>query len=537
MGGHSVTKRVLMIGLDGATFTLLRPLSEQGVLPYLTSIIRQGTVAELMSTRNPLTPPAWTTMTTGVSPESHGIYDFLRPAYLEDGSVYLKINDGRQNRAETVFSMVNRRGMRGTALNFYGYSPPPQIDGYVVSGFVPWKHLRHGMHPPGLFDKLKASKEFDYRDLGMDIGEEKKVVQGLDADEHEEWIELQNVRDEAWTTVTCNMMNEDRTELTAVVLDGPDKVQHLFWRYLDPDCYAGEPGEHTDRIRRLATDFYARMDKNIQRMIETAGPDTNVIIVSDHGFGPTTEIFYINEWLARRGYLKWTDNAQGDAKGQLTADKMRDHLGMVDWRKTVAFCPTPSSNAIYLKPDLGSGIGVTPDTYMETALKLRAELLEWKDPKTGTPVVVGAEMNKMRGVNWIDPCPDITLKLRDGGFVSILASEEEVAPRPLADGTHRPAGIFIGYGPDFRRDETLDPLSILDMTPLMLALLGMPAPKELEGRVPLEALEPGFAVSSGEMGYAAPAAAAEDAGDAGDDVSEEDREILLRQMKKLGYMD
>ena len=108
-------KRVLMIGLDGATFTLLRPLSEQGVIPYLTSIIRQGTSAHLMSTRNPLTPPAWTTMTTGVSPERHGIYDFLRPAYLEDGSVYLKVNDGRQNRAETIFAMVNRYNQRGTA--------------------------------------------------------------------------------------------------------------------------------------------------------------------------------------------------------------------------------------------------------------------------------------------------------------------------------------------------------------------------------------------------------------------------------------
>ena len=520
-----------MIGLDGATFTLLRPLSEQGVIPYLTSIIRQGTSAHLMSTRNPLTPPAWTTMTTGVSPERHGIYDFLRPAYLEDGSVYLKVNDGRQNRAETIFAMVNRYNQRGTALNFYGFSPPPQVDGYVVSGFVPWKHLRHGIHPPALFDKLKASKEFDYRALGMDIGEEKKVVQGINADEREDWIELQNVRDEAWTTVTCNMMNEDRTELTAVVLDGPDKIQHLFWRYVDPDSFAGEPGPETDKITRLATGFYARMDKNIQRMIESAGPDTNVIIVSDHGFGATTEIFYVNEWLARHGYLKWTDNAQGDTKGQLTADKIRDHLGMIDWRKSSAFCPTPSSNAIYLKPDLGSGYGVTPETYMEVALKLRRELLEWKDPATGTPVVVSAEMNKMRGTSWVDPCPDITLKLRDGGFVSILASQEVVVQRPLADGTHRPAGIFIGYGPDFRRDETLDPLSILDMTPLMLALLGLPVPKDLEGRVPLEALEPGFAVSSGEATQTAPEASS------GEEVSDEDREVLLRQMKKLGYMD
>lgn len=528
-----MSKRVLMIGLDGATFTLLRPLSEQGVLPFLTAMIRQGTVAHLMSTRNPLTPPAWTSMTTGRSPEVHGIYDFLRPAYLADGGVYLKVNDRRDNHAETVFAMANRAGLRSTALNFYGHAPAPEIDGYVVSGFVPWKHLRHGMHPPGLFDRLRAAENFDYRDLGMDIGEEKKVVQGLAADEHEEWIELQNVRDAAWTEVTCRLMTEDRTELTALVLDGPDKIQHLFWRYLDPDCYAGEPGPETDRIRALATDFYARMDTNIRRMVEAAGPDTNVIITSDHGFGATTEIVYINQWLADHGYLTWGRSLSADEKGQLTPDKIRDHMNMVDWRKTVAFSPTPSSNAIYIKPDPGNGIGVKPEDYLAFATRLRDELLAYRDPTDGKPVVLAAELNKLRGHSFVEPCPDITLHLRDGGFVSILAADQVVKQRALADGTHRPAGIFIGYGPAFRRDEQIDPLNVLDMTPLMLTLLGAPVPRDLEGRVPVEALQPGIVPTLGAASKATGAGAAEDRAKP----SEEDRQILLRQMQKLGYMD
>lgn len=531
-----MTKRVLMIGLDGATFSLLKPLSEQGVIPYLTGLIRKGTIAQLMSTRNPLTPPAWTSMTTGRSPEVHGIYDFLRPAYLADGGVYLKVNDRRDNHAETIFSMVNRHGLRGTALNFYGYAPAPKLDGYVVSGFVPWKHLRHGIHPPELFPKLKAAEGFDYRDLGMDIGEEKKVVQGLDASENEEWIELQNVRDAAWTEVTCRLMAEDRTELTALVLDGPDKIQHLFWRYLDPDGYAGEPGPETDKVRALATDFYAKMDENIRRMVEAAGPDTNVIITSDHGFGPTTEIVYINQWLSEKGYLTWGKTAEDDAKGQLTADKIRDHLDMVDWRKTVAFSPTPSSNAIFIKPDPGNGIGVRPEDYLAFALKLQKELLEWVDPATGTPVVVGAALNKMRGQPFVEPCPDITLTLRDGGFVSILSSDQVVKPRKLADGTHRPEGIFIGVGPAFKQDEQVDPLNLLDIAPLMLTLLGLPVPRDLEGRVPTEVLESGIVSTVGGSTHSVAGTGADSAEDRAEP-TEEDRQILLRQMQKLGYMD
>ena len=82
-------------------------------------------------------------------------------------------------------------------------------------------------------------------------------------------------------------------------------------------------------------------------------------------------------------------------------------------------------------------------------LKLQSELLDIRDPANpdGQPIVVGADLNKLRGSNFVEPCPDITLRLRDGGLVSILKSNEILTQRPSADGTHRPEGIFIGHGP------------------------------------------------------------------------------------------
>jgi len=77
-----VANKVLMIGLDGATFTLLDPLVEQGVMPFLGAVLNRGVRANLMSTRHPLTPPAWTSMITGRSPTSHGIYDFCGPPFF-----------------------------------------------------------------------------------------------------------------------------------------------------------------------------------------------------------------------------------------------------------------------------------------------------------------------------------------------------------------------------------------------------------------------------------------------------------------------
>jgi predicted AlkP superfamily phosphohydrolase/phosphomutase len=531
--GGFVSNKVLMIGLDGATFSLFDPLVEQGVMPFLGGVLRKAVRANLMSTPHPLTPQAWTSMITGRSPTAHGIYDFLRPTFLPDGGIFLKINDFRDNRCETIWSIANRHRQRATALNFYGMSPPPAIDGYLISGFVPWRHLKHATHPKQLYDEIRTLPELDYRDLGLNIAEEKKCVQGLPEDEQEPWIELQNVRDKSWSKLTCHLMKRDRTELTAVVLDGPDKVQHLFWRYVDPASEEKDPSERHKRLRELMIGFYRGLDRNIETMFEAAGPDTDILITSDHGFGPTAEIFYLNEWLSRKGYLHWSDAAKNDAAGQLTADKIKDHLGMVDWKRTLAFSPTPSSNAIFVKKDNGSGLGVKQEDYLPFVLRLQRELLELRDSRDGQPVVTGADLNKLRGSSFVEPCPDITLRLRDGGFVSILKSNDIVVQRPQPEGTHRPAGIFVGYGPSFRKGVRLSELSILDVGPLILTLLGIPVPSDMEGRVPTEAFVSKRNLRTGGA-TAAPATAPSDDRP---EPSEEERQALISQLKILGYMD
>lgn len=527
-----------MIGLDGATFHLLQPLMDDGVMPFLRRFVEEGVHGDLMSTRNPLTPPAWVSMITGTSPHVHGIYDFLRPVITEDGGVFLGVNDSRRIRSETLWPMVSRQGLRATSLNFYGMSPPFEINGYIASGFVPWKHLRYAMHPGSLFETVRSLPGFDYKNLGMDIGEEKKCVQGLLEGEDADWITLQSVRDTAWTELCYHLMTTDRTELTAVVLDGPDKVQHLFWRFVDPELVGAEENPWFRHIRSLCLDYYRQLDHNIEKLVTSAGVDTNVIMTSDHGFGTTTEVVYVNEWLSRHGYLVWADHATHDQTGKLTADKIKDHLGMINWRETVAFCPTPSSNSIYIKKTSGTGAGIKDSDYLEFCMNLRKELLSYRNPADGGQVFVGGDLNKLEGTPYVEPSPDITLRLRDGGFVSILRSSEIVVPRKHPNGTHRPNGIFIGRGPDIRGHELIHPISLLDIAPLILYLLNLPVPSYFEGRIPIEVLRPETLAArpverSGQGGVAPVYAHAVKEGEP----TPEEKEALIRQMKLLGYMD
>jgi predicted AlkP superfamily phosphohydrolase/phosphomutase len=166
--------KVLMIGLDGATFALLNPLMDEGVMPFLKSFISGGVHADLMSTENPLTPPAWMSMITGRSPTVHSIFDFLRPHDTGD-VVFLKVNDSRDIRCETIWFMAGRQGKRVASFNFYGMAPAFPVNGYLISEFVPWKHLRGAIYPAAFYDTLKTIPGLSYKHLGMAINEEKDV--------------------------------------------------------------------------------------------------------------------------------------------------------------------------------------------------------------------------------------------------------------------------------------------------------------------------------------------------------------------------
>lgn len=544
-------KKVVMIGLDGATFYLLKPLMEDGIMPYLKHFISEGVHGDLMSTSNPLTPPAWVSMVTGRSPEVHGIFDFLRPV-PGASNILFRPYDFRDIRCETLWVIANRNGKRVTSLNFYGMSPPPKVDGYMIGGFTGWKHLRSACYPESLFEMLKSLPNFNYKDLGMDINEEKRAMWGLPDGEQESWLRMHLDRDEAWTRLILHLMQTDPTEISAMVFDGTDKIQHLFWNYIDPELVAPDPDERYKYIRNLCLDYYRLVDKAIEQIVDRAGPEANVILTSDHGFGPTTDVVYINEWLARNGYLIWSEKAEMDGLGRPASEYVKDNRAMFDWENTTAYCMTASSNSIFVKVDHdGSGDGIRPEDYPAFCYDLERKLLAYRHPTRDLPVFVKVHLAqaKLTNQDFLETAPDLVVNLHDGGFVSVLRSPEVVQERRVIGGTHRPNGIFMGRGPDLIAGQQIDPISILDITPLMLYLAGIPIPSDLEGRVPTEVLKP-ESLQQSPVAYGnrthspslySPSsdtqASQSKSKSQSEEISEEQKAALMEQLKLLGYLE
>jgi len=531
--------RTLLIGLDGATFSVLDPLMDQGVMPFLKSFFAEGARAGLRTIVPPLTPPAWTSLMTGRTPGQHGVFDFFRMD--SPSSRHIRFFNSNDVQCETIWTLASAAGLRTTTINYPAMFPPPHISGYVVPGWVPWKQLRLACWPEGLFDKLKTIPGFNQRELAMDIKLEEKATEGIsDHAELGPWIELHARREQNLFHVLKHLTQEDPSELTAVLFDGVDKLQHLGWRYLRPEDDKPLTEDWEFEIRKLCLNYFRCVDNLLKQMCDLAGPEATVVIASDHGFGPTYDVLHINTWLERNGYLAWSDAAQSrDTQGALLGvGQVAKHTYLMDWNRTKAFATTPTSNGIYVVKSDGTTPGVTAGELPGFLKKLSDDLRTIPSLHDGQPLVseVYTRDEVFQGPHY-DAAPDLTLILRDGGLVSILPSPETVSQRPSVCGSHRPVGVFGARGPAIRKGFEADQLSILDVAPTVLYSLGLPVPVELQGRVPEQIYRVDFlkahpvCKAAGTVGTGVQASNAPVPGEV------EDEETVLERLRELGYIE
>jgi len=476
-----VNPKVLIIGLDGATFSILDPLMAEGVMPNLRKLIASGARAELSSVVPALTPPAWTSLMTGRSPGNHGIFDFLRFEF-RSGSRQLRVLDSDDVACPTMWSILAKQGLTTTVLNFPMTFPARGISGSVVPGWVPWRHLRLACYPRNLYGRITAAlPDFNPRELAMDMALEERALEGCTREEeYESLIKLHIRRERQWFQVLLHLMKEEPADVTAVLFDGVDKLQHLCWRFLDPAIFAASPSDWESRVRGWCLEYFREVDSFIGEIVATGGENASVIVASDHGFGPTVEVFHVNEWLHRHGYLVWADAATVEQKHPETLGMgtMARRFYEIDWEQTTAYCPTPSGNGIYITPGTAN---------YET---VRRELMDALLVEPAVERIYTREQVFNGACK--DRAPDLTLILRDGGLVSILPSAELLKPRKEIVGAHRPNGVFVAAGKGIQRGIAVSSLSILDVAPLVFYSLGLPIPGDMEGRVPETIFEPEY---------------------------------------------
>src|SRR5690606_17716249 len=148
-------RRIVVIGLDGATWDLLRPRMNDGRLPNLARLARSGATGDLESIYPPETPAAWPSFMTGKNPGKHGVFDFL--VYDPESKTERPVNAGLRV-GKTLWEYLSDAGKTSLVLNVPPTYPPASIRGAMVTDFLTPADAQDYTHPR----ELAAEFERDY---------------------------------------------------------------------------------------------------------------------------------------------------------------------------------------------------------------------------------------------------------------------------------------------------------------------------------------------------------------------------------------
>lgn len=295
--------RAVVVGLDGAAWHLVNPLVEQGVMPRLARLLERSARGILKSTIPTYTPPAWTSAVTGVNPGRHGVYGFVQghaqhqPARLVHSGMI---------RSETVWSMVNRQGARAGIYNVPLTYPPQALTGWMVSG----------MMTPGYGEDMSGFAAWDKGDAELEsniLGWAPGYVLDLHANYEQDWRDdalcdraIASIRQRE--SVLRGLIDLDPPDVLFSVMESPDRLQHVYYRYMDPADEMFETPE-AQRLRPRIAECFAALDDVVGVLEDFAG-DGGVIVCSDHGFTSWRVTVHVNRLLEQWGYLRLKPGAR-----------------------------------------------------------------------------------------------------------------------------------------------------------------------------------------------------------------------------------
>ena len=362
-----LTKRVLLIGWDAADWKIIRPLMAAGKMPVLQEMLEIGVSGNLATLRPIISPILWNSIATGKYADKHDILGFIEPS--PDGKGARPVSS-TSRKAKAIWNILSQQGLRSGVVNWYASHPAEPINGWIFSNrfasvvgpqveAFPLDH--HSFHPP---DLIELAESFRVHPHALSAEQMLPFFPGKKPEDRADLRPglLAKVLSECATShnAATYLASRDDWDFLAVYYDAIDHACHGFIEYHAP-AMAHVSEDDAAIYSDVVNGVYQFHDMMLGRLLDLAGPETTVLLISDHGF-------------------------------------YADHL----------------------RPEVAEHM---------------------RDPREK----FGKKMNP---VAW-----------------------------------HRPQGIFVAAGKSLKRDELIHGATLLDIAPTILALLGLPVPEDMDGRV------------------------------------------------------
>ena len=410
-----MSRRVVVLGLDGMPSTLLTKLFSKGKMGNLKSIIELEGIKELKPVYPVISSVEWTSYATGTHPGKHGIFGFVE-RHTNPFGIYIPTS--KERKVKPIWQVLSQQNKKVTVINLPITYPVEEVNGKMISCFL-CTDIQKGTYP---------------RELAYELEKEKYII---DADA---WIARENKEQfldqlidalDARFRVGMKLFDEDFDYFHLHIME-TDRLFHFFWYALEEmEVYMDE------KIER----FFDKLDDWIGKLLAKLREDDTLIVLSDHGFCGIKYEVQVNTWLQEKGYLKL---AEGDTN-------IAHYLS-----ETTCYSLTPGRIYINLEGREERG-SVSPKDYEAVRRQIKSDLLALEDPITKEKIIEQVFFKEeLYSVSLDDNAPDLVAHPKNGYDLKGMDQSNKVFTHSALEGMHTyENAILIGRNFDTSKIESI----------------------------------------------------------------------------------
>jgi len=545
--------KLIIIGIDGATPDLMFRWMEEGWLPNFQKIKSNGVSGKLNSVPNQRSAAAWSSFITGVNPGKHGIFEFYERVPLSHDIIFTKASS---RESMSFWKYLSEKNKKHIVVNVPMTYPAEPLNGCMISGLdAPGKTSPGFAYPPDLMNRVEQAAGPYIQEPGVTS----MVMSGKARNAVDKIIESVRQRGKS----VRYLMNEYEWDTLVAVFRETDPTQHCFWEDME---------QNDSLLGNAVFNVYRQIDNEVGKILEKAGKDCRIMVMSDHGFGFRQHgTGCLNQWLEQAGFLKFKKKRMAFVSdilkfgyqalekslsrgmkerlfqmvpGLINKVQSRVFFASIDWDHTIAYGDNVMP-VIWLNTSDISPNGVQKSHVEKVISDLKKELSEnCRDAENHRPVI---EWVKHREECYFGPktrnAPDLLIRWKATERIAGLCygmNGRPIFPRyPTREfmvntGDHRPMGIFMAQGDGIKKNISVEGMDIVDVTAAAVYLNHLPVPEFMEGQIRHQMYEKQFLdkypVKTDKQAFD------QDQIDA-IDYSEQDETALKERLRGLGYLE
>lgn len=524
-------KRILFIGFDAGDTDLIEQWCQEGLLPNISQMRKQGTWGRLRTTAEIVHVSAWPSIFTGTPPDQHGLYH----AYV--------MRPGQQNPLRPrpdlspvpfLWKLLNDHGKRCVIMDAFMTCPLQPFCGTQIVEWGTWSWFWEPTIRPASLKK-ELQKQF-----GVYPAEDHSKVGMAPPSDYPAFYQRLLAAVEKKTRVVQWLMEREDWDFFLVVFGESHPAGHYFWQFHDPS-YFTHPQNAASTLRSALQDVYIALDRAVGTIRQCVDEHTTVFLASGDGMGPNYSGSHIlTPLLSRMGLFSNTQNAQHPQNmvtnhtshntkrhSQLKADVLSTLRNMIPknlrvavsrtllprhinerlslrwktagivWEQTRAFL-IENANEGYIRLNLQGrepfGIVAPGEEYEQLCKDIQQTAMTMVNPTNGkrAALTVYKTDDIFQGpcrshmpdiiINW-DEEARVTTDLLTDKYGLVRSEHPGCALTPYYTGNHRPTAFTVAVGPDIPANKILEGASILDLAPTILSHFGMTQPEYMHGKM------------------------------------------------------